>query len=494
MSTDAAPAGGSRSRRLARTIVAIAAWALVAALAWVLWPTSLGGHTTLIIVSGQSMEPLYHGGDVVVARAGTPEVGDIVVYNPEGYGDAKVIHRIIGGDGESGWELQGDNNGFVDPFSPTNDAVLGIAALHLPKAGLFANAIANPWVWGSLLIAAAVLILWPSKDDENADEDDDDDDGSREASEPEGDPDVDDAPLTPAEQAVHAIIVAGARAVTDWRVGRPRRAIAISSAMIATLLASSAVLATPQRADAAQLGVTASAPATEIVQHCWPTSTSVTATPTGTATGGQYTQASIAGMPASCAGETMTIQLYSLSGTLIASATATASTTTFTVTPGTYSAASVAYAVVVIGVPRVISWTPPPAPASVTCVAINPGGNVAAQRTCTATVSPNGGTPWGDGNGGMLWNYTVNVTWDSTPASNWNWRVTIDHAQPPFPAFTPQFVGMYSNPGVVLAPGYACGQLPVLVLQSTSSTVWGASIEIGSGPPPSYFSGSVLCS
>ena len=63
------------------------------------------------------------------------QVGDIVVYNPPDVGGARVIHRIIGGNGADGWVMQGDNNDFVDPWEPTDDRVLGKAVLHLPKVG-----------------------------------------------------------------------------------------------------------------------------------------------------------------------------------------------------------------------------------------------------------------------------------------------------------------------------------------------------------------------
>ena len=56
--------------------------ALLVILAILVWPTSLGGCTTMTVVSGHSMEPTFHTGDLVVARCGTPAVGDIVIYQP----------------------------------------------------------------------------------------------------------------------------------------------------------------------------------------------------------------------------------------------------------------------------------------------------------------------------------------------------------------------------------------------------------------------------
>jgi len=145
---------------------------LVAALVvgYFLWPTSLGGCTTLTIVSGHSMEPTYYTGDLVVSRCGDYQVGDIVVYNPPNVGTARVIHRIIGGDGATGWVMEGDNNDFIDPWEPTDDRVLGKAVLHLPKVGLVGSVLVSPITWVSLLLLAAALVIWPAKPEQPDDE------------------------------------------------------------------------------------------------------------------------------------------------------------------------------------------------------------------------------------------------------------------------------------------------------------------------------------
>ena len=164
MAATEAPAAGAgllrRLRRHAGDIVFLIG-ALVAA--YFLWPTSLGGCTTLTIVSGHSMEPTYYTGDLVVSRCGSYDVGDIVVYNPPDVGGARVIHRIVGGSSEAGWAMKGDNNDFVDPWQPTNDRVLGKAVLHLPKVGLVGTVLVSPMTWISLLMVAAALVIWPSK-------------------------------------------------------------------------------------------------------------------------------------------------------------------------------------------------------------------------------------------------------------------------------------------------------------------------------------------
>ena len=143
--------------------------AAIAGLMYFFWPSTLGGCSTLTIVSGESMEPTYSTGDLVWSRCGEASVGDVVVYTPEDTGNARVIHRIVGGDGENGWVLQGDNNDFLDPWNPNDSQIVGIAAVHIPRMGSVLYSLQNPFIWGSLLLMAAALALWPqTKEDESS--------------------------------------------------------------------------------------------------------------------------------------------------------------------------------------------------------------------------------------------------------------------------------------------------------------------------------------
>lgn len=168
MDATEAPAAGAgllrRLRRHAGDVLFVVA-ALVAG--WFLWPSSLGGCTTLTIVSGHSMEPTYYTGDLVVSRCGEYGVGDVVVYNPPKVGNARVIHRIIGGTSD-GWIIQGDNNSFVDPWKPSDERIFGKAVLHLPKVGLVGSVLVSPMTWVSLLLVAGALIIWPSREKDGA--------------------------------------------------------------------------------------------------------------------------------------------------------------------------------------------------------------------------------------------------------------------------------------------------------------------------------------
>lgn len=167
-------AGAAAPRRLLGLALS-AAWVLGAVVVgWFLWPTSLGGCTTLTIVSGHSMEPTYYTGDLVVSRCGDVGVGDVITYRPPDIDGVRVIHRIVGGDAATGWVVQGDNNGFLDPWNPTSENILGHSVLRLPQVGKVAGLILSPLTWVSLLVIALAVLVWPGR--RTAAEDDDEQD------------------------------------------------------------------------------------------------------------------------------------------------------------------------------------------------------------------------------------------------------------------------------------------------------------------------------
>jgi signal peptidase I len=105
------------------------------AIGWfLLAPVQMGGQATYVIISGNSMEPGFHLGDlVIVQQAPVYQVGDIVTYwNAELAHN--VIHRIIGF--ETGhFILQGDNNSWIDSYRPTQDEIVGKLLIHIPTLG-----------------------------------------------------------------------------------------------------------------------------------------------------------------------------------------------------------------------------------------------------------------------------------------------------------------------------------------------------------------------
>ncbi|PYF98327.1 signal peptidase, endoplasmic reticulum-type [Georgenia satyanarayanai] len=128
-----------------------------------LWPVSLGGLFGGIIVSGHSMEPTMERGDlVVVMRVREAQVGDVVVFRPQVAPHARVVHRIVGADGEQ-LELRGDNNDWSDPFDVTQDDVVGKVVMRLPQVGGALSSLTDARVWASLLLLGAGLWLWPRR-------------------------------------------------------------------------------------------------------------------------------------------------------------------------------------------------------------------------------------------------------------------------------------------------------------------------------------------
>jgi len=147
-------------------------WLLIAVMAYFLWPSILGGSTSFVLVSGNSMLPTYEDGDLVVARKAEPHIGDVIIYSPESLDGAQVIHRVVDGSAADGWIVQGDNNEWLDQWRPSNDEVVGVVKMHIPGAGIFGQILSSPWTWAFVLLAAVGLILWP---EERCPEDEDDD-------------------------------------------------------------------------------------------------------------------------------------------------------------------------------------------------------------------------------------------------------------------------------------------------------------------------------
>jgi signal peptidase I len=107
----------------------------ILALFWVFFaPVQLGGSTLYSATVGDSMEPLFHAGDLaIVRRRPSYRVGDIVLYESEIL-HRPVLHRIIVIQ-NGHYFFKGDHNTFVDPGYATSKDLLGRLWIHLPKAG-----------------------------------------------------------------------------------------------------------------------------------------------------------------------------------------------------------------------------------------------------------------------------------------------------------------------------------------------------------------------
>ena len=155
------------------------AFVILACLFWMqfLRPQSLGGNAAYVLVSGQSMEPRYHTGDLVlVEKQSRYHAGQLIAYRvPKGdpMAGAQVIHRIVGGDAKHGFIVRGDNRTAPDVWRPKPQDIVGAKALRLPGAIVVLQFLRAP-LFLALLAAAFVFVhaltgtgaARPSEDDE----------------------------------------------------------------------------------------------------------------------------------------------------------------------------------------------------------------------------------------------------------------------------------------------------------------------------------------
>ncbi|HLF79169.1 MAG TPA: DUF5305 family protein [Dehalococcoidia bacterium] len=120
-------------------------------------PTFLRGGTGYIIVAGHSMEPTLWTGDLVITRQqANYEVGNIVAFRVEG---GNVIHRIVGGDGVAGFDMQGDNNGWRDQWRPTNREIIGKQWLEIDGAGSHLQRLKEPRWFATVMAGMASFTI-----------------------------------------------------------------------------------------------------------------------------------------------------------------------------------------------------------------------------------------------------------------------------------------------------------------------------------------------
>ena len=153
-------------RRIAHWLSLAILLALLAIWAVALRPASLGGPATFVVIRGDSMEPTYHTGDLVVLlRADHYAPGDPIGYRvPEGELGAGlvVVHRILDGDGDGGYLLQGDGNPAPDPWNPNDGDVVGRAEWRLPMVGSLVATLRQPAALAALAASLALtfVVFW----------------------------------------------------------------------------------------------------------------------------------------------------------------------------------------------------------------------------------------------------------------------------------------------------------------------------------------------
>lgn len=139
---------------------------------------------SFVVTSGNSMEPMFHTGDlVIVRRAGTYHVGDVVAYHSAEL-HTVVIHRIAGLDGDR-YIFRGDNNDFFDNYHPSRGELIGRQALLIPQGGSVLQRLLTPKIMAVAAGLLALLFYWENwgraEEDEEEEEQEAVGDASREA-------------------------------------------------------------------------------------------------------------------------------------------------------------------------------------------------------------------------------------------------------------------------------------------------------------------------
>lgn len=133
--------------------------AVLATAAWLLWPSALGGGTTLVQTHGNSMEPDFRTGDLAVLRAAVDyEVGDVVAFRSSDMGTT-VMHRIVAREGDH-FLTQGDNNSWLDPGTLAPSDVLGRLWFGIPGGGDVLAVLRTPLVLALLALTVGAAMWW----------------------------------------------------------------------------------------------------------------------------------------------------------------------------------------------------------------------------------------------------------------------------------------------------------------------------------------------
>ena len=155
-----------------RRAIDVAALVLTVLAAWFLWPASLGGSSRFIVVEGQSMEPTFHLGDLVLLHVGTaPRIGNVIVFRiPHGEPAAGllIIHRIIGRRDDGTFVTQGDNRRTPDQFHIHRSDIMGSPRRSIPHLGRIIGLLSNPMIVGIAAGLLGTLLLWPRRNDRHA--------------------------------------------------------------------------------------------------------------------------------------------------------------------------------------------------------------------------------------------------------------------------------------------------------------------------------------
>lgn len=134
---------------------------------WVmLGPRQFGGSVSYVITQGNSMQPVFESGDLVIVRkASDYRVGDVIAAENEQL-QAPVLHRIIE-EGAQRYVTKGDNNDFIDEYEPSADDIIGKKWILLPGGGAFLRKMLTPFGTSLLIGLLGFAVLRGRKGEPN---------------------------------------------------------------------------------------------------------------------------------------------------------------------------------------------------------------------------------------------------------------------------------------------------------------------------------------
>jgi signal peptidase len=148
-------------RRITGAAISLALLGLLVGWFLLLRPTLLGGPASYVLVSGRSMEPTLHSSDLAILQKRSDYgPGDIVAYRVPGEESGEggmIIHRIVGGNAEEGYVVQGDNKERPDFWRPTDDDILGRMWFSIPGGGNVLAFLRQPLILGSVVGGLGML-------------------------------------------------------------------------------------------------------------------------------------------------------------------------------------------------------------------------------------------------------------------------------------------------------------------------------------------------
>ncbi len=149
---------------ITRRVIGWISTILMIALLFLAWPLAWGGLFSYTVVSGNSMEPTYQTGDVVMTyRTSDYQVGEIIVYTVT-FDDktGAIIHRIIEVLPDGTYRTKGDNNDFADPWVAEPQNIRGEVIAVFPQAYKVIGLIRSPLFWILPIGVMVAFFLWPA--------------------------------------------------------------------------------------------------------------------------------------------------------------------------------------------------------------------------------------------------------------------------------------------------------------------------------------------